>query len=1089
MELITARPHGLEKEWMRRIAACQGRAVILVPPQETLNTELRLMDGLHLSGSFELDVLSPGRLRERVFERAGRPQRIVFDDRGKQMLLCEILEEEKDNLQIYGRAAACGQESLAARLGEMIACWKRAGLGPEDMRRGEQGTLAMKLSDAALIYERYNERLAGRLADAEDILQEERERMQESRVLEGKDVFVSGFDVITPGFTAELALYERAAKSVTLFVETDANQAPDGRLYAPVNASLARMKAALEKEGISLRQTVITEKPERAPDLSALEENLYALAPHVFSSQPAHIELRAASSVLREVHLACARIRRELADGMRLSEIAVVYPKESGYASLLASVPAAYGIPVYAAEKRPAAAHPLCRFVISALRAAEEDALKTGDVLECLKSGFMEETPEAVDAFTSYCEQMEIRSVAQPFGYKLSPQMPDEALAAVEETRARTVECLGGFRRALKLARDPDGVIRALLNLLDSVKANEKLEAMRLGLQEAGLMSEAEDCAQLWNVLMETLDQLHDLLPEKTPVMLMRRMLETGLSALEISALPPASGAVLAGEIGNLRTGHLKLLLVLGMNDGEGSHTAGLFTPSEQQEIERGGVFLGLTDPEREALASLDILKAMTGAERLVVSYALSDETGMALREGEAVQALQRVFPALQTVGGLAEEELPELLCAPDPAGNAIALSLRSGNTEIPKEFSAAAAELAAMDARMMRSLAGELQKKPERRLDPEQASDLYGRDRATGSVSRLETFAACPYQYFLKYGIRPEQERKAGIDAAELGTLYHTVTENFVREAMQEPGFPALSDEKVEELTRKAADGLMEEFRKSPYGESKRGEAAVRHIRKTADRVTATVIHQYKEGKFAPFRLELVFGEGSLPPLSIQLANGELLNLRGRIDRVDMLNSEGKYIRVIDYKSSMKEVDPTGIYYGLQLQLCLYMAAALALIPGTNAAGLFYFHMKDPQITTESRIREQVEKDIAKKLSLSGVCLADVQVMRAMDDSRAAMINKDGTISARASGVLTREEMEELLRYAQRKAAELAQEAGSGLIDDAPYELSKGGRNACTFCDFREGCGFDEARKPRRLLKKKQLCDLTSEKTEKEPE
>ena len=131
MRLITARPHRLLGEVIRRIgelAAAGERCMLLVPSQYTLQAEIEVMTRLNLSGTFLIDVLSPGRLQSRVFERAGQPKEIVIDERGKSMVLTGVVEEEKENLTIYRTAAISGAEGLVAKLSSLIADLKRSGM-------------------------------------------------------------------------------------------------------------------------------------------------------------------------------------------------------------------------------------------------------------------------------------------------------------------------------------------------------------------------------------------------------------------------------------------------------------------------------------------------------------------------------------------------------------------------------------------------------------------------------------------------------------------------------------------------------------------------------------------------------------------------------------------------------------------------------------------------------------------------------------------------------------------------------------------------------------------------------------------------
>ena len=1095
MEILTARPHRLESELIRRVGLrleASERCMILVPSQETLRTELLLMEGLSLSGSFLIDVLSPGRLRERIFERAGSPSRIPFDERGKRMVICAAMEAEQENLGVYGRIGEEGREAFASRLSNIIACMKRAGMTPEkllQLAEDGKGLPSVKLADVARLWGRYENLMAGKLADAEDILEEVEKRRESSGVLRGMHVYVKGFDIITPAFAQELLGIAGCAESLCLMMETDDNAAPDGALFAPVNASLERLAALAAERGVPIGRTKFTAPLYRQEDLAALEQGLFALGGEAYPAEPEHIRLQAASSVRREVHLVAAVIRRRMAEGEPAERFAVAYPGGTDYPSLLDTVMRQYGIAVYTAEKRKAAAHPLSRLLLCALRAKEGKTWRMQEVIECIQSGFLPLTPQEGDDLSAYCEQMEIRGSAfgKPFRYKTDQRMTDEQLLALDDCRKRAALPLSHLAEALDSAHGADDVISAVLGLLDETGAYEKLLQIQEDLTQRGMENEAQDCAQLWNALMETLDQLHELLGDN-PVsgQLVEKLLESGLSALELSALPPAQGAVICGEIGNLRTGNVETLFVLGQNDREAERPGSLFTPAEQKAVEAEGIYLGMDERERASLARLDLLKLFSSAgSSLVVSYALANESGSALREGEAVHALRHLFPALKTHGGLAAQELPELLCAPQPAAAAVALHLRDDLQREEEEtvFSSACAALNRIPEgkRALHTLEQQLCTPPVRILERDRAQRLYGKGRTAQSVTRLETFAQCPYRYFTAYGLRPAQEKKPGENTADLGTLYHETAHRFITLAMADPAFPRLGDEALNAYLHEAQDGLLREWRKSPRGETRRADAAERRIRRTAARVSRSVLNQYAEGGFVPLKTELVFGEDRLPPLTIRLSDGTHVYLKGRIDRVDVLAEDGKSLRIIDYKSSAKQVDATRVYYGLQLQLILYMAAALSAFPGTEAAGFFYFHIEDPTIRTESRILEEVEKKMADRFALSGVSLSDVRILRATDPKHARMINTDGSIRKGAAGLVDAGGMEKLLSYVHVKAAELAEAAGSGMIDDSPYEMEgTPEQNACRFCDYAAICGFDPSRRPRRILRTKKLEDLT---------
>ena len=270
----------------------------------------------------------------------------------------------------------------------------------------------------------------------------------------------------------------------------------------------------------------------------------------------------------------------------------------------------------------------------------------------------------------------------------------------------------------------------------------------------------------------------------------------------------------------------------------------------------------------------------------------------------------------------------------------------------------------------------------------------------------------------------------------------------------------------------------LIEVWRRSPLGESARGAAIARRIRKTAMRAARSISSQFATSRFVPLQFEMVFGRDGAAPIVLETADGTRCYLQGRIDRIDVLEGEPRHIRVIDYKSGTRKFDATMAYYGIQLQLMLYLAAALAQHPGAEGAGFFYCRIADPTIKSESRIKEEIEKQIARKLSLAGVSLSDVEILRAQDERHSQMITRDGRPSALHRASMTdREGMNALVGFAREKAAQLAGGVFGGEIAHSPAE--HGAYNACANCDYAAVCGFDPSTDARRQLAHKTVEDL----------
>ena len=205
-----------------------------------------------------------------------------------------------------------------------------------------------------------------------------------------------------------------------------------------------------------------------------------------------------------------------------------------------------------------------------------------------------------------------------------------------------------------------------------------------------------------------------------------------------------------------------------------------------------------------------------------------------------------------------------------------------------------------------------------------------------------------------------------------------------------------------------------------------------------------------------------------------LELSDGSFVYLQGRIDRIDVSeDAEHVYVKVIDYKSGNKRFDLAALYYGLQLQLVVYMNAAMELEGRKHPdkeiipAALLYYHIDDPTIETPVELtEEQINEQILTKLRMNGVVNSDPEVVERLDrylQDKSVVIpvekKKDGSFSAR-SGILSREEMQLVSSYVDHKIRDIGREILDGKISANPYE--KGSEEACTYCAYKKVCGFD---------------------------
>lgn len=1073
VEILTARAHRLFPavvEALGRSLRDGAACVLLVPEQFTLAAERELMDRLHLTGMFLIDVLSPSRLYEQVLAAAGRDGREPLDDAGRRMALSQALERLEDQLPYYGSIAQ--RRGFVEKLDALVTDMKRGGLSPEGLAgcaaELEPGVTRQKLEDLARVYAQYRDVLKGRFSDSEDQLAYVAGRLGESGFLKGKRLYVYGFDTLPEQLMRLLAAAAPLCEGLTIGLICDAASAPDGELYAPIRQGVARFAKLLSEAGQTLRVRALPQEPlAHAPAIRHLDRALFAFPAPAFEGEPEGVYLTSGLSPFEEATLMTREVRWLLAQGVDAERIAVLYPDGGDYAFAVSAALDDSGIPFYTDAQLPAASHGLARFLLSALRAMA-GGWRSRDMLALLKSGYAPLTFEEGCALENYayCYGIDRARWARPFAKGLeAPQM--------EALRLRLMEPLARARAALVAARDTAASLAAVFGLLQDVDAYGALRREEERLLEGGFLTRANQNSQIWQAILGLMDQAVKLGGgARIPLKHIAGRLECGLSALTLKALPPAAGMLHAGALGHLLAEEADAVFLLGLNDGLLARSAeSLLTPEERALAqERTGAYLGLTDESRALLARLDLKRAMTLPSRhLFLSSAKTSPDGAALRPLTLLtQMHDRLLPGMAQTP-IDEAELP---MSSAQALNALSLLLRAHadggaplspvwQERLQKLLSAPASAPGAM--RLLRSLGFDGQAQP---IGPDTARALFGDE--TLSISRLEQFADCPFKHFITYGLRPQVLREWKVDPIETGTFYHAGLNGFACLARREAAFPNISDEEAARMADEAIEPLLDEVLSGPMGDGDRSRARFEAARSAIRRAAVAVTRQLAAGRFKLDRTEAAFGyEGGLPPIVLLLSDGRQVALRGRIDRIDRYDApDGAYLRVIDYKSARQSVEAARAWWGLQLQLLLYLDVCVSAVPGGRPAGAFYFHVTDPLVESATDAAAVVEGKLREVFQLRGVTLSDVEIVSAMDGEGTPYVIpplylKSGELKKTACA-LDMPQMTALLRHAREVAAALADRLFGGETAVSPARDAD--RRACDRCDFQAVCRFDAA-------------------------
>lgn len=1041
--------------------------IVLVPEQYTLQSEMEIIDALDVCGSFRLQIMSPARLFSRIFAETGSPEPVRIDERGRVMLMHSALKSLSRELSWYrGAQHRPGfAELAAAQLREL----KQAGYTPDRLTaladRMTSGALRYKLRDLALIWNAYEDRLCGRFMDGEDELNQALSRAPRASFLRDAEVWAYGFELVSPTLCATLLALEQTSRRVNLLLPLE-NDASSRRFYAfePVERSFERLCRAVVKRGVEWTREALDEpspEPSVRPDLAHLiaESSCFPIRP--YPDAPGSVRILMARNPLDEAMLVMGLIRDMVRSRLwRYRDVAVACFRLEDDRETIRRAARLYDVPIFVEDSRSADRNPLAQFLLLSLRVVSS-GWQEEDMRLILRTGYCAVTCEEADRLSNYIVEQGVsgRMWTSPFR-----RGGDELIAMVEPLRERVAGPLIHLEERMKQAETVRDQLTAVWALLEETGAFGILESQQRKMTALGQVEAANECAQVWNRIMGALDQLNELMAgPRMPVRELHEMLRESLAASDVKPLPQAGDAVTVGSLSHLRTQPVRLLILMGCGETRPADASGLFQSAERELLSREkGIWMAPDASDRGRLQEIDLSAALSLARQYVVfSFPQSDSNGGALLPGAVIGRVRSIFPKLRLSGGVDEGESLRRLKygAPDAALLLLPSELAEGRLSASAESALEA--LSQMDAR--RDELTRLRQSLRRRVLSEDlprdlARRLYGGPRSV-SVTRLEKYASCPFRHFVDYGLRPQKIEPYELKKQDEGEFYHAAMERFLGEE-----WPEMNGLNIEEaMTRmdEIADRLLAPMMDGPLSKSPVALSHARRMRDVARRAARTAASHLSGSRFEPCALEVRFDEQN-PVVVLHTESGDL-PMQGRIDRIDRWDADGRpWLRIIDYKSGMSELNLTKLYFGLQLQLLIYLAAALEQ-GACRPAGAFYFKVADPVVDTEERDPDRVELLRADELRLSGLFVNDREVLDAMspnvEHTVRLSLNRDQSIRASAK-MLDEEDFRLLIEHALAAAARIAEGIRQGKTDVAPVQMS--GYRSCDYCQWRALCQQD---------------------------
>lgn len=937
--------------------------------------------------------------------------------------------------------------NLASTIYELIAQLKSAKVTPSDIKTAldsSSGNLHRKLQDLFLLFSEYENYInQSQLTDGNNRLARLPEHFSLSQEIKQTKVIVAGFPSLNRTLCEIFKALINNAKSIDFVVVAGENSG----VYT--NETFNFITANFDCEVCK-----VPVGEERARLLNGLYSTGVYLNEGEYSNK---IFLYKAKDLNEEIeHVAQLIKARVVEGGAKYKDFAICAEDLSGYEQIIARVFADYDIPFFLDVKKDLGKHPLTRLVCSYIDTVRR-GLDISDLLAFVKNSLFTPDKSISDGFEDYCLRNSInrRSIKLPF------TGDDENIEEYEKIRKIVIEVCGYLEKGSSVK----SAYNAINRMLERVNAYENLlkvgdmltEFNRLDLSayndqsDQKFISASEDIVSL-------LGDLHLSLVE------IKNLILSGMTACKVSIIPEYNDCVFVGDFRSVRYNKTNTIFAIGLTDGVplSKIDSALLCDRDIAKMEKAKVLVEPKIKEVNRRARECACMALASfTNQLYLSY---PEKLFGGEEGKPSQIFDYVLKIFsdkehssvifsdkdyrdlaQKIGGQRLKNFKaKSYLSERSAVFSFAKEINAYKEGLSEDFECAGAFYKYAQSVNKQEIVDGILTLVNSEMGYYTSGVNYAGEGL--SATAIEGYFICPYANFLSRGVKLQERAEVNIKVNDLGTMVHEVGETFIRRVNwqrdDENSVQILAEKVFKEIS------LGKDYKR--YQNSEGGKRSFELIQKEAIKFCVSMFNAGKHSKLKPKYLEVYFGGNKFPAIKVKTKYGEK-RVTGMVDRID---SDGKHMAVIDYKTGAIDAREVKLYSGQKLQLYLY---AKAFSSKYKPIGAYYFPVSNEFVT-----QENFTKNV-----LVGRTSSERELAKLVDDSLAEKdkgeyVNANLTLTSKGEfryggGLLSEKEFKSYMEYAQKVAGVGLEEICDGVIIPSPYE------NACEWCKYHGVCSYNE--------------------------
>ena len=1057
---------------------------IITPEQFSFTAEKKLMDAIKSDAVINAEVITLSRMAYRVLNEIGGNSKTSLSKCGKAMLIYSILSKYKKELKFLGKS----DENIELGM-RTITELKKHGVTIEALKEEIEKTddmyLKTKLEDMTLLYEKFENKISNSYLEETELLNILANNLKDTDLVKDSIIYIDEFSGFTYQEYEIIKELIKLAKQVNITICIDnLNPAinPDSDIYYSNKITLYKLIDLVNDNGFKLEEPVFLKNQHRfkTKELKHIANNLYAIKSTKYEENVENLQLFLAKNPYSEIENIAKEIQKLVRDkNLRYKDISVITKNIDTYSSLVRVIFAQYGIPVFIDEKRDLNQNIIIQYMLSILEILNKN-FSSDAVFSYIKLGFCEIEQDEIFKLENYCNKWGIKQNKwkKDFIYELENENKKQEIERLNELRKQIIEPLVELKEKIQQEKTAIHITKCLYEFIQNQRIEEKIIAKIEELEESGKIDLANEYQSSYQILMNIFDEIVLIFDdEKLTIDSYSKILKIGFQNSGLGKIPGTQDQVIFGDIDRSRSHKVENVFIIGLNDGifpSINKDEGFFNDADRENLKQDGIELAKGTLEQLYEDNFNIYKAFTTAEsQLYLSYVSTDSESKSLRPSMLIHKIKKMFPKLQEHSDVIQKsyEIVNKEVTYEELIENIA-KLRSGEEieQVWYEIYNYYKKQNEWKEKLKQDLEGLDYTNLPNDIKKENIDKLYGNKLST-SVSQLEKYRSCPFSYYLQYGLRLKEKEELKVQSFNTGSFMHETIDEFFEYVRDEKILlTEIEENQILEIVSNIIDKNLNLSKNYIFTATAKYKVLVKRLKRIVSKALKYIIETLIHSDFEIQGTEIEFNQkGEYPSIILELENGKKVEITGKIDRIDTAESEdGKYLRIIDYKSSSKNIDLNEVYAGLQIQLLTY-SDAICKAEDIMPAGVFYFSLLEQMVKANKKISdEEIEEMIRKNFKMKGLIIADVKIIKMNDNTLKsgssklvpAAITVSGTVNEKWTNGVNKEQFKILQDYIDKTIKDIAKEILSGKIDLKPYY--KKGKTPCEYCSYKAICGFD---------------------------